>query len=108
MTNSGSDAGTPAGDGTFGLRTGQAVVDQSRTMAAQFQYGFDLGSWQSLTYGVDWQRTEPRTGGTINGRNEDDDIISEIGATCTRRPRWETWWIWSRPSGSTITAGWAI
>ena len=79
MTNSGSDAGTPAGDGTFGLRTGQAVVDQSRTMAAQFQYGFDLGSWQSLTYGVDWQRTEPRTGGTINGRNEDDDIISEIG-----------------------------
>ena len=79
MTNSGSDAGTPAGEGTFGLRTGQPVVDQSRTMAAQFQYGLDLGSWQSFTYGVDWQRTEPRTGGTINGRNEDDDIISEIG-----------------------------
>ena len=79
MTNSGSDAGTPAGEGTFGLRTGQAVVDQSRTMAAQFQYGLDLGSRQSFVYGVDWQRTEPRTGGTINGRNEDDDLISEIG-----------------------------
>lgn len=79
MTNSGSDAETPDGEGTFGLRTGEAVVDQSRTMAAQFQYGFDLGSRQSFTYGVDWQRTEPRTGGTINGRNEDDDIISEIG-----------------------------
>lgn len=79
MTNSGSDAGTPAGEGTFGLRTGDAVVDKSRTMAAQFQYGFDVGSRQSFTYGVDWQRTEPRTGGTINGRNEDDDIISEIG-----------------------------
>jgi len=79
MTNSGSDADTEPGKGTFGLRTGEAVVDQSRTMAAQFQYGFDLGSRQSFTYGVDWQRTEPRTGGTINGRNEDDDIISEIG-----------------------------
>lgn len=79
MTNSGSEAGTPAGEGTFGLRTGQAVVDQSRMMAAQFQYGFELGSRQSFTYGVDWQRTEPRTGGTINGGNEDDDMISEIG-----------------------------
>ena len=79
MTNSGSDADTEPGKGTFGLRTGQAVVDQSRTMAAQFQYGFDLGSRQSFTYGVDWQRTEPRTGETINGSNEDDDIISEIG-----------------------------
>ena len=79
MTNSGSEAGVPGGEGTFGLRTGQAVVDQSRSMAAQFQYGFNLGSRQSFTYGVDWQRAEPRTGGTINGRNEDDDNISEIG-----------------------------
>lgn len=81
LTNSGSDAGaTSAGDGTFGLRTGAPVVDQSRTMAFQFQYGFDLGSRQSFTYGVDWQRTEPRSGGTIFGANEDDDIISEVGA----------------------------
>ena len=79
MTNSGSEAGDVDGDGTFGLRTGEAVVDQSRTMAAQFQYGFDVGSRQSFTYGIDWQRTEPRTGKTINGRNEDDDIVSEIG-----------------------------
>jgi len=79
MTNSGSEADTKPGDGTFGLRTGDPVVDQSRTMAAQFQYGFDVGSRQSFTYGVDWQRTEPRTDSTINGRNEDDDIISEIG-----------------------------
>ena len=79
MTNSGAGAGTPVLEGTFGLRTGQPVVDQSRTMAAQVQYGLDLGSRQSFTYGVDWQRTEPRTGGTINGRNEDDDLIGEIG-----------------------------
>ena len=79
MTDSGGDPSAPAQDGTFGLRTGAAVVDQSRTMAAQFQYGFDVGPWQSFTYGVDWQRTDPRTGGTIFGRNEDDDIITEIG-----------------------------
>ena len=79
MTNSGSETDTEPGEGTYGLRTGQSVVDQSRTMAAQFQYGFDLGSRQSFTYGVDWQRTEPRTGGTINGSNEDDDMISELG-----------------------------
>jgi len=79
MTNSGAGAGTPVSEGTFGLRSGDPVVDQSRTMAAQFQYGLELGSIQTFTYGVDWQRTEPRTGGTINGANEDDDDISEIG-----------------------------
>ena len=79
MTNSGGAAGTPVTEGTFGLRTGERVVDQSRTMAAQFQYGLDLGSSQSFTYGIDWQSTDPRTGGTINGANEDDDDISEIG-----------------------------
>ena len=77
QTNSGGEVGSAGG--TFLLRTNQPVVDQSRTMALQFQYGFDLGSWQSFTYGVDWQRTEPRSGGTIFGRNEDDDIITEIG-----------------------------
>ncbi len=80
LTDSGSDANTAPREGTFGLRTGANVVDQSRTMALQFQYGFDLGSWQSFTYGVDWQRTEPRSGGTIFGRNEDDDLITEVGA----------------------------
>ncbi len=76
-TNSGADPNAPGG--TFLLRTQQPVVDQSRTMALQFQYGFDLGSWQSFIYGVDWQRTEPRTAGTVFGRNEDDDTITEIG-----------------------------
>ena len=77
QTNSGGQPGV--GEGTVLLRTNEPVVDESRTMALQFQYGFDLGSWQSFTYGVDWQRTEPRSGGTIFGRNEDDDIITEIG-----------------------------
>ncbi len=81
-TNSGQDDANCRGPdcNTFLLRTGDAVVDQSSTMALQFQYGFDAGSWQSFTYGVDWQRTEPKSGGTIFGRNEDDDIIAEVGA----------------------------
>jgi iron complex outermembrane receptor protein len=79
MTDSGGDLNAPVQDGTFGLRTGAAVVDQSRTMAAQVQHGFDIGSRQSFTYGLDLQRTDPRTGGTIFGRNEDDDMISEVG-----------------------------
>ena len=70
---------TDSGGDTYLFRTGDAVVDRSRAMALQAQYGFNLGSFQSFTYGVDWQRTEPRTEGTITGRNEDDDLISEIG-----------------------------
>lgn len=68
-----------AGD-TYLLRTGQSIVDKSRMMAAQIQHGFELGDRQDFTYGIDLQRTEPRTEGTITGRNEDDDIINEVGA----------------------------
>ena len=71
---------TDSGTDTYLFRTGESVVDQSRAMALQAQYGFNLGDFQSFTYGVDWQRTEPRTGGTITGRHEDDDLISEVGA----------------------------
>ncbi len=71
---------TDSGEGTFLLRTGEGVVDQSRSIALQFQYGFDLGDWLDMTYGVDWNGIQPRTGGTINGSNEDDDNITEIGA----------------------------
>lgn len=67
-----------AGD-TYLLRTGQPIIDESRMMVAQIQHGFELGDRQEFIYGVDLQRTEPRTGGTITGRNEDDDTIDEIG-----------------------------
>ncbi|MBI4419390.1 MAG: TonB-dependent receptor [Gemmatimonadetes bacterium] len=68
-----------AGD-TYLLRTGGSIVDRSRLLAGQLQHGFDLGGRHWFTYGVDAQRTDPRTGGTINGRNEDDDVIQEAGA----------------------------
>ncbi|MGH7571867.1 MAG: TonB-dependent receptor, partial [Gemmatimonadota bacterium] len=68
-----------AGD-SFLLRTGQSVVDNSFFVAGQVQHGFALGDdREDVIYGLDLQRTEPRTDGTITGRNEDDDTIDEIG-----------------------------
>ncbi len=77
-----SDAGNEDSldvSGTFLLRSGQPIVDQSRVFAAQLQHGYDFGTRQGFVYGVDWIKTEPRTGGTINGRNEDDDEVTEFG-----------------------------
>jgi outer membrane receptor for ferrienterochelin and colicins len=69
-----SDAG-----GTFLLRTGRNIVDRSRMFVGQLQHRADWGARQSFIYGLDFQRTETRTGGTITGRNEADDAINEIG-----------------------------
>ena len=71
---------THSGDNSFLLRSGDLISDRSRTLAAQLQHGFDPGDRQSFTYGIDWQRIEPRSQGTIYGRNEDDDILIEAGA----------------------------
>jgi outer membrane receptor for ferrienterochelin and colicins len=65
----------------FLLRDGNPIVDQSRTWSAQAQHGLDVfGGKETLLYGADYVKTEPRTGGTINGANEDDDTINEYGA----------------------------
>ena len=49
-------------------------------LAFQAQHGFDIGSKETLLYGIDYSKTTPDTEGTINGRNEDDDNITEFGA----------------------------
>ena len=67
-----------AGNSYF-LRSGLPVVEESRMWAAQLQHGADAGP-VALRYGVDAQRILPRTGGTIHGRNEDDDDIWQAGA----------------------------
>ena len=69
-----SDAGN-----TFLLRTLQPIVDKSTQRVGQLQHGFDLGLRQRFIYGLDYQHTVPETKGTINGRNEEDDDIREIG-----------------------------
>ncbi len=67
-----------AGD-TFLFRDGSPISDNSRVWGFQAQHGVDLGERQSFLYGADYTYTDARTEGTINGRNEDDDTIREIG-----------------------------
>ncbi|MBT3231356.1 MAG: TonB-dependent receptor [Calditrichaeota bacterium] len=55
------------------------LVDKSSLLVAQVQNATKLGMRQQFTYGVDILMTRPETEGTINGGNEDDDDIDEIG-----------------------------
>jgi iron complex outermembrane receptor protein len=79
-----SDAGNKDSvdnSGTFLLRTGTPIVDNSKVYALQIQHSADLfKNKESLVYGADYIFTNPQTGGTINGRNEDIDDVTEIGA----------------------------
>ncbi len=77
-----SDAGNAdslSTTGTYLLRSGQPIVDQSRVFAGQLQHGLTVGHRQDFVYGVDYIKTNPRTGGTINGRNEEIDDVTEYG-----------------------------
>src|SRR5205823_7396251 len=57
------------------------------------QHSFDIGPRQTFIYGGDYSWTNPRTGGTIDGRNEGADDTREVGAylhSVTKlTPRWE-------------------
>ena len=67
--------------GTFLLRNGQPIVDKSRVYTGQIQHGFSLAKGRTdFTYGVDYIHTNPQTGNTINGNNEDVDNVNEYGA----------------------------
>jgi outer membrane receptor for ferrienterochelin and colicins len=68
-----SDAGE-----TFLLRTLAPIVDSSYQWVGQIQNGNLVGPVEVI-YGFDYQHTTPQTGGTINGRNEADDQITEYG-----------------------------
>ena len=69
-----SDAGE-----SYLLRDGTRLKDNSLLYAAQAQHLTRLGGRQRFVYGVDFTHTVPRTEGTITGRNEDDDQITEFG-----------------------------
>jgi outer membrane receptor for ferrienterochelin and colicins len=75
VTYNWSDAGE-----TYQLRTGARLVDDSRVVAAQVQHSTPIAGRHHLLYGLDVHRTDPRTAGTIHGRNEDDDAVTEVGA----------------------------
>jgi outer membrane receptor for ferrienterochelin and colicins len=68
-----------AGD-TYQLRDGAPIIDESRFFVSQIQHAVTAAPWQNFTYGVDYLRTMPETGGTIHGIFEDEDTYSETGA----------------------------
>lgn len=65
---------------SYFLRTGDRFLDRSRLWVAQAQHFADMGSAQRFTYGIDVFRTLPQGLGTVNGRNENDDESTEVGA----------------------------
>lgn len=67
-----------AGD-TYLLRDGAPIVDTSKFFVAQVQHSVSPLPWQDFTYGVDYLRTMPETGGTIHGVFEDEDNYTEVG-----------------------------
>ncbi len=67
-----------AGD-TYVLRTGLQTIDNSNLYVGQIQHSYGFGDTQRFTYGLDVLLTRPDTEGTINGSNEDNDEINEIG-----------------------------
>lgn len=77
-SNSGSADSLDAG-GTYLLRTGRPIVDNSRVLTAQLQQAMDFGQKLSLVVGGDYIATTPQSAGTINGRNEDIDNVTEMG-----------------------------
>lgn len=67
-----------AGD-TYLLQTGQLIVDKSKLWVGQIQHSYTPNDKYSFIYGIDALLTRPNTDSTINGRNEADDNINEIG-----------------------------
>lgn len=69
-----------AGD-TYFYRSGNPVVDESSQVSGQVQYSTSvLDGRQQFIGGIDYKQTVARTGGTIHGRNEEDDTLTEYGA----------------------------
>jgi len=69
------------GGDSFVYGSGDKVVDNSTLFNAQAQYDFSLsGGKHQIIAGADFDRTTPDTKGTIYGRNEGNDQISEYGA----------------------------
>jgi outer membrane receptor for ferrienterochelin and colicins len=66
-----------AGD-SYGLRNGAVLTNKSRLVSGQVKHE-RLFARSLLQYGVDLQWTIPRTDGTLNGRFEDDDGVTETG-----------------------------
>jgi len=66
---------------SFIYGSGAPLIDNSRLISSQAQYDLSfLQDRERIIFGVDFEQTTPDTDGTIYGRNEDNDTITELGA----------------------------
>lgn len=66
---------------SFVYGTDSTLVDNSTLLNVQAQYNLEMADGkQQFIFGVDYDRITPDTEGTIYGRFEDRDLISESGA----------------------------
>jgi iron complex outermembrane receptor protein len=77
-SNSGNQDSTDL-NGTYYLRTGIPVVDKSNVLVGQIQQMQEFAGWKFIG-GLDYIKTQPRSEGTIFGRNEGSTDITEMGA----------------------------
>ncbi len=95
--------------GTFLLRNGTPIVDKSRVYTGQIQHGFGLNEGRTdFIYGIDYIKTNPQTGNTINGNNEAVDDVSEYGAYVQGKTRLSSRWDFLaalRVDGNTVISG---
>ena len=66
-------------NGTYYLRTGIPIVDKSNVLVGQLQQSMNIADWKFIG-GLDYIQTQPRSEGTIFGRNEGATDIHEQGA----------------------------
>jgi len=67
--------------GSYLLRDGTPLTDQSTLFVAQAQHGFSfLDDVQDFTFGVDYYATRPQSLGTIYGSYDANDDLNEWGA----------------------------
>ncbi len=65
---------------SFVYGTGDRIIDKSSLFSAQTQYDTDFsGGRHRVTFGADYDRTNPVTEASIFGIFEDEDLISEFG-----------------------------
>ena len=66
---------------SFLLQRGASIVDKSKMWVTQLQHGLTAADERlDLIYGLDYRKTTPESEGTIYGRYEGDDEITELGA----------------------------
>jgi len=65
---------------SYSLWYGNHLIDLSSMMTAQLKASSGFAQGGSLQYGGDLRYTNPNTMGTIDGANEGDDQVTEVGA----------------------------